>query len=487
METDKSNPGNIDPGPSPNLINNTVEAETGERNPDPNPPENLSQASPPPVEATSGAQGLKDPYLNAAKANIPPPTFNGVTSAYLSPRRTGARPKHPGLSNIVNSPRARSLSLKRNNEGETGSSPPGKNPRNDSPTPLLGTANVDNVGKSDYSDYDYSEDRDVDWGDDENTFYDRTQRHYNYDRQDRQHKDRMDTDNRTNKNRNSNTNNHRHPQGPRNKNNNKNKELNTPEAKICFDLFQTNIERIQRLSKTDATIKDILDIVTIQNDTLNSLANLCMTLDKRVGPVDIGTQKNLTNAVNTARIKEFQTARTNGLKESAKEIKLPFVKIPLSNGKIDRKVVLESVQNHLGDGTKALVTPDVEIIPLRNAPQDGGESVPVLVRFKNTESCSNFETHCRRENIRVVPNYKQDTYRMVETIRKKVVSLNPGMYAMVRPSRNFQAFNVKIKEPKSTKWTLFTTLDIPLSPSEMNICRINDNPGFNSKIPNFNI
>jgi len=211
-----------------------------------------------------------------------------------------------------------------------------------------------------------------------------------------------------------------------------------------------------------------------------------MTLDKRVGPVDIGTQKNLTNAVNTARIKEFQTARTNGLKESAKEIKLPFVKIPLSNGKIDRKVVLESVQNHLGDGTKALVTPDVEIIPLRNAPQDGGESVPVLVRFKNTESCSNFETHCRRENIRVVPNYKQDTYRMVETIRKKVVSLNPGMYAMVRPSRNFQAFNVKIKEPKSTKWTLFTTLDIPLSPSEMNICRINDNPGFNSKIPNFN-
>ena len=72
METDKSNPGNIDPGPSPNLINNTVEAETGERNPDPNPPGNLSQASPPPVEATSGAQGLKDPYLNAAKANIPP-------------------------------------------------------------------------------------------------------------------------------------------------------------------------------------------------------------------------------------------------------------------------------------------------------------------------------------------------------------------------------------------------------------------------------
>ena len=232
----------------------------------------------------------------------------------------------------------------------------------------------------------------------------------------------MDTDNRPNKN--SNMNNHRHPQGPRNKNNNKNKELNTPEAKICFDLFQTNIDRIQRLSKTDATIKDILDIVTIQNETLNSLANLCMNLDKRVGPVDIGTQKNLTNAVNTARIKEFQTARTNGLKESAKEIKLPFVKIPLSNGKIDRKVVLESVQSHLGkthikkvfflvvwttkplgggvqslvvrplkkplffyvclplgEGTKALVTPDVEIIPLRNAPQDGGESVPVLVRL----------------------------------------------------------------------------------------------------------
>ena len=76
---------------------------------------------------------------------------------------------------------------------------------------------------------------------------------------------------------------------------------------------------------------------------------------------------------------------------------------------------------------------------------------------------------------------------MVETIRKKVVSLNPGMYAMVRPSRNFQAFNVKIKEPKSAKWTLFTTLDIPLSPSEMNICRINANPGFNSKIPTFDI
>ena len=177
----------------------------------------------------------------------------------------------------------------------------------------------------------------------------------------------MDTDNRPNKNRNSNMNNHRHPQRPRNKNNNKNKELNTPEAKICFDLFQTNIDRIQRLSKTDATIKDILDIVTIQNDTMNSLANLCMSLDKRVGPVDIGTQKNLTNAVNTASIKEFQTARTNGVKESAKEIKLPFVKIPLSNGKIDRKVVLESVKTHLGEGTKALVTPDVEIIPLRNA------------------------------------------------------------------------------------------------------------------------
>ena len=86
-------------------------------------------------------------------------------------------------------------------------------------------------------------------------------------------------------------------------------------------------------------------------------------------------------------------------------------------------VVLDSVKKHLGDGTKALVTPDVEIIPLRNAPQDGGDSVPVLVRFKNTESFSNFETHCRKEHIRVVPNYKQDTYRMIEAIRQKVVTL----------------------------------------------------------------
>ena len=84
METDKSNPGNIDPGPSPNFINNTVEAETGERNPDPNPPGNLSQASPPPVEATSGAQGLKDPYLNAAKANIPP-QLSMVWQVHTSP------------------------------------------------------------------------------------------------------------------------------------------------------------------------------------------------------------------------------------------------------------------------------------------------------------------------------------------------------------------------------------------------------------------
>ena len=59
------------------------------------------------------------------------------------------------------------------------------------------------------------------------------------------------------------------------------------------------------------------------------------------------------------------------------------------------------------------------------------------------------------------------------------------MYAMVRPSRNFQAFNVKIKEPKNTKWNLFTTLDIPQSPSKMSICRIYENPGFNAKIPNF--
>ena len=43
METDKANPGNIDPGPSPKLINNPVEAATGERNPDPNPPEKWSQ------------------------------------------------------------------------------------------------------------------------------------------------------------------------------------------------------------------------------------------------------------------------------------------------------------------------------------------------------------------------------------------------------------------------------------------------------------
>ena len=368
--------------------------------------------------------------------------------------------------------------------------PPQKISRNGTPIPLLGTTNVGNVGNSDYGDYYYNEDRDDDWGDDGNTFYDRIQRQNNQDRRDGHNKDLMDTDNGPNQNRNRNQqnlnmNNYRPPQGPRNRNNNKNKELNTPEAKICFDLFQMNIDRIKKLSKTDATIKDVLDIVTIQNDTLNSLANLCMSLDKRVGPADVGTPENLTNAVNTARVKEFQIDRTNGLKESTKEIKLPFVKIPLNNGKIDRKVVLDSVKKHLGEGTKALVTPDVEIIPLRNAPQNGGDSVPVLVRFKNTESCSNFETHCRKENIRVVPNYKQDTYRMIEAIRQKVVSLNPGMYAMVRPSRNFQALNVKIKEPKNAKWTLFTTLDIPLSPSEMNICRINSNPGFNSKISNY--
>jgi len=459
------------------------------------PPEKRPQFPPPTVEATIGEQEKKNPYLDAAKANIPTPTFNGATSALLSPLRTGARPKNQRLSNIVNSPRTngprtRSLSIKRNNEGGTGSSPPDKNPRSDNPTPHFGTASVGILGNSDYSDYDYTEDRNADWGDEDNTFYNRIQSQNDYDRQDRldrQNKDLMDTDNRPNRNRNSNMNNHRHPQGPRNKNSNKNKELNTSEAKICFDLFQNNIARIKKLSHKDTTMKDLLDIVAIQNDSMNSLANLCMNLDKRVGPVDIGTQDNLTNAVNTARIKEFQVARTNGLKDSAKEIKLPFVKIPLSDGKIDRKAVLESVQDHLGNGIKALVTPDVEVIPLRNAPKEGGESVPVLVRFKNTESCSNFESHCRREKIRVVPNYRQDTYKMVEAIRKKVCSLNPGMYAMVRPSRNFQAFNVKIKEPKNTKWTLFTTLDIPLSPSEMNICRIYENPGFNAKIPNFDV
>ena len=30
-----------------------------------------------------------------------------------------------------------------------------------------------------------------------------------------------------------------------------------------------------------------------------------MSLDKRVGPADIGIQENLTSAVNTARVKEF--------------------------------------------------------------------------------------------------------------------------------------------------------------------------------------
>ena len=151
------------------------------------------------------------------------------------------------------------------------------------------------MGNSDYSDYDYTEDRNADWGDEDNTFYNRIQSQNDYDRQDRldrQNKDLMDTDNRPNRNRNSNMNNHRHPQGPRNKNSNKNKELNTSEAKICFDLFQNNIARIKKLSHKDTTMKDLLDIVAIQNDSMNSLANLCMNLDKRVGPVDIGTQDN---------------------------------------------------------------------------------------------------------------------------------------------------------------------------------------------------
>ena len=78
------------------------------------------------------------------------------------------------------------------------------------------------------------------------------------------------------------------------------------------------------------------------------------------------------------------------MKESAKEIKLPFVKIPLSNGKIDRKVVLESVKTHLGEGTKALVTPDVEIIPLRNAM--GGKASPFLLGLR-TLSLAQFLRH----------------------------------------------------------------------------------------------
>ena len=38
MGNDKANAGNNDPGPSPNLVKNTVEAGTGERNPEHNPP-----------------------------------------------------------------------------------------------------------------------------------------------------------------------------------------------------------------------------------------------------------------------------------------------------------------------------------------------------------------------------------------------------------------------------------------------------------------
>ena len=46
METDKANTRNMDPGPTPKLVNNTVEAASGERTPDPNPPEERSQTPP---------------------------------------------------------------------------------------------------------------------------------------------------------------------------------------------------------------------------------------------------------------------------------------------------------------------------------------------------------------------------------------------------------------------------------------------------------
>ena len=503
-----------------NLRNKPIEAGNGEWEP-PKPP-NLIQlendklgkaggegtpTSSNSVEANSGEQSRNtistveaDPGAHAEGATKqPPPPSSPIDSL----KKANASFSHliPGLKNLAprekhfktkpslfaQRERATSLSTKRKNTGPTGISPQAKaNKPHHNPDSLNKNSLKDNYDQDIY-DQDNGEDRDNDWGDEGDNFYDKYDYDkYSYDNMDTTEEQRPDnkgySDNKYSQG-------ERLPPGNRyRKQKHDDKQLNTEEASKCYDQAILAQQNLKKLLGSNVEMSDVLNLIVEQNSILTTIMELCMSLDKRVGSVDLETNGNLSNTVNTSKVKKFQLDRTISLKDSARSIKIPYVKAPMTDGKVDRKKLTDAVKDHLGEGLRPLISPDVEIIPLRNSPKTGNDSVPVLLKFKTLDICSDFESHCRKEKKRVVPNYSKDNFKMIEAIRAKVVHINPPQtHVMVRPSRNFTKINIKVRANAGTKWTLFTALDIPLSPEEMISCKLANNPGFNSKFPNLEI
>ena len=260
------------------------------------------------------------------------------------------------------------------------------------------------------------------------------------------------------------------------------KGILSDEAAKCFDMStDLNHKFNSMMNETDVSMKDLLGMMCLQQKCLNVTMECCLSLDRKVGAGLVEVDGNLTTSVMTTKIKDFQQNRSDDLRESAKAIKLPNVKVPLLNSKVDRTKLNDAVKDHLNELGSLVIPGRTEVIPLRNIPKDDSGLIPVLIKFKHIESCSDFESKVRKAKLRCTPNYSQESFKLIDSIRAKVAKEQVGKQVMVRPSRNFLNLNIKVRCSSSEKWTLFTSLEIPLTQKEMKICNITDNPGWNSK------
>ena len=262
-------------------------------------------------------------------------------------------------------------------------------------------------------------------------------------------------------------------------------QLTSPEAHLAFNESQkcnSEFETLKEKSKkSELNSGDYLTMIGFLVTAMNRMADATISLDKKYSDSCQNLPPKTAKLVSATSVQVIQNRRSDSLRESAKSFKLPSVLFSktLKDGQVDPKEITETAKN-LTHPAKELMG-KAQFRPLRRFPQEGRNSVPVLVSFDSAPQCADAERALRADKISVAPNYSSEVFGLIKKIRTCIQTKYPTRHILIRPSQSFLNLNIKTRID-GERWEFLTSVPMPLTPEEMRRCGITKNPCNNSSV-----